>query len=365
METRPVFGRVCVSSRPEMKWDGRSFRYRRGLGTLNYAMSMNIEERSKEPLLSAVIPFLNEEECIPALVAELDDSLSRLGIQFELVLVDDGSRDRSMEVAKEELKKRPLITAKVLSLSRNFGKEAALTAGLEASSGDVVVPLDADLQDPPTLIKEMLDRWRDGYDVVYAVRRQRTGESKAKRFTAYGFYRLMGRLSKPGIPSDTGDFRLMDRCVVDALLRLPERSRFMKGLFAWVGFRQVAVYYDRDSRKLGKTTWNYWKLWNFALDGVTSFSRMPLQVWSYAGLSIALAAIGYGSWMVLRTILYGIELPGYASLMTAVLLLGGIQLIGLGVVGEYLGRVFEEVKNRPLYIIREKWASQAKRKERD
>ena len=322
---------------------------------------MHADQRQKQPLLSAVIPFLNEEECIPALIAELDESLSKFGIPFELVLVDDGSRDRSLVVAKTELNKRPQITATVISLSRNFGKEAALTAGLEAANGDVIVPLDADLQDPPAIIKEMLAHWREGYDVVYAVRRQRAGESRTKRFTAYGFYRLMGRLSKTGIPADTGDFRLMDRCVVDALLRLPERSRFMKGLFAWVGFRQIAIYYDRDPRKLGQTNWNYWKLWNFAIDGVTSFSRLPLQVWSYAGLAIAIVALGYGGWMVLRTILFGIDLPGYASLMTAVLFLGGIQLIGMGVLGEYLGRIFEEVKNRPLFIISETWKSNKER----
>ena len=318
---------------------------------------MHADRRHKKPLLSAVIPFLNEEECIPALIAELDDTLSDLGIAFELVLVDDGSRDRSVTVAKAELNRRAQITATVISLSRNFGKEAALTAGLEAAHGDVVVPLDADLQDPPAIINEMLHHWREGYDVVYAVRRHRVGESKTKRFTAYGFYRLMGRLSQTGIPADTGDFRLMDRCVVDALLKLPERSRFMKGLFAWVGFRQTAIYYGRDPRKLGTTNWNYWKLWNFAIDGVTSFSRLPLQVWTYAGLAIALLALGYGGWMVLRTLLFGIDLPGYASLMTAVLFLGGIQLIGMGVLGEYLGRIFEEVKQRPLYLVREKWKS--------
>ena len=318
-------------------------------------MGMDAEHRQKQPLLSAVVPFLNEEECIPALVAELDDCLSKLAIAYELVLVDDGSKDESVAVAKAELGKRPQIRATVISLSRNFGKEAALTAGLEAACGDVVVPLDADLQDPPAVIEEMLARWREGYDVVYAVRRQRAGESKTKRFTAYGFYRLMGRLSKTGIPADTGDFRLMDRCVVDALLRLPERSRFMKGLFAWVGFRQIAVYYDRAPRSLGQTKWNYWKLWNFAIEGVTSFSRMPLQVWSYAGLVIAVLALAYGSWMILRTLVFGIDLPGYASLMTAVLFLGGIQLVGLGVLGEYIGRIYQETKARPLFLKRSEW----------
>jgi glycosyltransferase involved in cell wall biosynthesis len=312
-------------------------------------------DRPSHPLLSAVVPFLNEAENLPSLITELDQTLSGLGVPFELVLVDDGSRDGSLHIAREELKKRPSLQAVLLSLSRNFGKEAALTAGLEASRGDVVVPLDADLQDPPELIGPMLEQWRQGFDVVYAVRRRREGESRTKRFTAYGFYRLMGRLSATAIPADTGDFRLMDRCVVDALLRLPERSRFMKGLFAWVGFRQTAITYNRNARQLGVTNWNYWKLWNFALDGITSFSRAPLQVWSYAGLGIALLALAYGSWMVLRTLLVGVELPGYASLMTAILFLGGVQLIGLGVLGEYLGRIFEEVKGRPLYLVREQW----------
>jgi len=219
----------------------------------------------------------------------------------------------------------------------------------------VVVPLDADLQDPPELIAPMLEQWRQGFDVVYAVRRRRAGDSATKRLTAFGFYRLMGRLSSTTIPADTGDFRLMDRCVVEALAQLPERSRFMKGLFAWVGFRQTAIHYDRDARQGGASGWSYWKLWNFALDGITSFSRVPLQVLSGGGLLIAALALLYGAWMVLRTLLFGIDLPGYASLMTAVLLLGGLQLIGLGVLGEYLGRVFEEVKRRPLYLVREHW----------
>lgn len=311
--------------------------------------------RSAQPLLSAVVPFLNEAANLPRLFACLEQHLPTLGIPWELVLVDDGSRDDSLAIVRRELERRPGLRATVLSLSRNFGKEAALTAGLEAARGDVVVPLDADLQDPPELIGPMLDEWRKGFDVVYAVRRRRAGESRTKRITAFGFYRLMGRLSSTTIPADTGDFRLMDRCVVAALAQLPERSRFMKGLFAWVGFRQSAIHYDRDARQGGRTSWNYWKLWNFALDGITSFSRVPLQVLSCGGVAIACLALLYGAWMVLRTLLFGIDLPGYASLMTAVLFLGGLQLIGLGVVGEYLGRVFEEVKHRPLYLVRERW----------
>jgi glycosyltransferase involved in cell wall biosynthesis len=315
------------------------------------------------PLVSAVVPFLNEAAVLPALIASLEQHLGALGLPWELVLVDDGSRDGSLAVAQRELRRRPEIRATVLSLSRNFGKEAALTAGLEAAQGDVVVPLDADLQDPPELIAPMLEQWRQGFDVVYAVRRRRAGESRTKRLTAFGFYRLMRRLSNTSIPPDTGDFRLMDRCVVEALAQLPERSRFMKGLFAWVGFRQTAISYDREARQGGQSQWNYWRLWNFALDGITSFSRVPLQVLSGGGLVIALLALLYGSWMVLRTLLFGIDLPGYASLMTAVLFLGGLQLIGLGVLGEYLGRVFEEVKRRPLYLVRERWQQQAREPE--
>ena len=316
---------------------------------------MNTAARPPRPLISAVVPFLNEAATLPVLFAELEQQLGALGLPWELVLVDDGSSDGSLEVVRAQLQQRPQLKATVLSLSRNFGKEAALTAGLQASRGDVVVPLDADLQDPPELIGAMLEQWRQGFDVVYAVRRRRAGESNTKRLTAFGFYRLMGRLSSTAIPADTGDFRLMDRCVVEALLQLPERSRFMKGLFAWVGFRQSAISYDRDARQGGKSNWNYWKLWNFALDGITSFSRVPLQVLSGSGVAIAFLALLYGGWMVLRTLVFGIDLPGYASLMTAVLFLGGVQLIGLGMLGEYLGRVFEEVKARPLYLVRERW----------
>jgi len=316
---------------------------------------MNTAARPPRPLISAVVPFLNEAATLPVLFAELEQQLGALGLPWELVLVDDGSSDGSLEVVRAQLEQRPQLKATVLSLSRNFGKEAALTAGLQASRGDVVVPLDADLQDPPELIGAMLEQWRQGFDVVYAVRRRRAGESSTKRLTAFGFYRLMRRLSSTAIPADTGDFRLMDRCVVEALLQLPERSRFMKGLFAWVGFRQSAISYDRDARQGGKSNWNYWKLWNFALDGITSFSRVPLQVLSGSGVAIAFLALLYGGWMVLRTLVFGIDLPGYASLMTAVLFLGGVQLIGLGMLGEYLGRVFEEVKARPLYLVRERW----------
>lgn len=314
-----------------------------------------LDRRSLHALVSVVVPFLNEANVLPDLVAAVAQLQEELQLPVELVLVDDGSTDGSGAIARQALQARPELQAVVLELSRNFGKEAALTAGLEASRGDVVVPLDADLQDPPELIGPMLEQWRQGFDVVYAVRRERAGESRTKRLTAFGFYRLIGRMSATTIPADTGDFRLMDRCVVEALSRLPERSRFMKGLFAWVGFRQTAISYNREARREGKSNWNYWALWNFALDGITSFSRVPLQLLSGGGVAIAVTSIVYGAWMVLRTLLFGIDLPGYASLMTAVLFLGGVQLIGLGVLGEYLGRVFLEVKQRPLYLVRQRW----------
>jgi glycosyltransferase involved in cell wall biosynthesis len=314
-----------------------------------------LDRHALQPRVSVVVPFLNEAETLPALITAVANLQQQLKLPVELVLVDDGSQDGSGAIARQALQSRPELQAVVLELSRNFGKEAALTAGLEASRGDVVVPLDADLQDPPELIGPMLEQWRQGFDVVYAVRGQRAGESRTKRLTAFGFYRLIGRMSATTIPADTGDFRLMDRCVVEALSQLPERTRFMKGLFAWVGFRQTAIRYNREPRQEGRSNWNYWTLWNFALDGITSFSRVPLQLLSAGGMAIALVSMVYGTWMVLRTLLFGIDLPGYASLMTAVLFLGGLQLVGLGVLGEYLGRVFEEVKRRPLYLVRQRW----------
>jgi polyisoprenyl-phosphate glycosyltransferase len=239
----------------------------------------------------------------------------------------------------------------VVNLSRCFGKEIALTAGLDYASGRAVVPIDADLQDPPELIPQMLQLWRQGYQVVYAVRRSRQGESWLKRLTANGFYWVIEQLSQVPIPRNTGDFRLLDRQVVEAIKQLRERTRFMKGIFAWVGYRQVAIFYDRAPRFRGKSQWNYWRLWNLAIEGITSFSSWPLRVWSYLGLGISLAALLYGLFLVVRTLLFGSDVPGYASLAVMILFLGGIQLISLGVIGEYLGRVFEEVKGRPLYLV--------------
>jgi len=301
--------------------------------------------------ISIVVPMHNEEANIEPFFSRFEALFSKLGVSYEIVCVNDGSTDGTLELLRKYQENDSRI--KLIDLSRNFGKEVALSAGLDHCSGDVVIPIDADLQDPPELIPEMLARWREGYDMVYATRRSRQGESAVKRTTANLFYRLLGRISEVEIPRNTGDFRLMDRRVVDALRLMPERNRFMKGLFAWVGFKQTAIYYDRDPRLAGETSWNYLRLWRLAVDGITSFSAAPLKVWSYLGLILSLTALFYAAYLVIRVWVQGIDVPGYASMMVVILFMGGMQLITLGIIGEYLGRIFTEVKGRPLYLIRE------------
>ena len=315
--------------------------------------------------LSVVVPVYNEEQNLDYLFERLTSVLNRLNMTYEIVCVNDGSKDNTIERLIEHHQQNPAI--KVVNLSRNYGKEIALSAGLDYANGNAVIPIDADLQDPPELIGELVEKWREGYDVVYATRRSRQGESWVKRFTANVFYRTIDGLSQVPIPRNTGDFRLLDRRVVEALKRMPERNRFMKGLFAWVGFKQTSVIYDRPSRYKGETKWNYWKLWNFAIDGITSFSFLPLKVWSYVGLLVSIPSLFYAGFLLIRTLVFGRDLPGYASIMVAVLFLGGVQLVSLGVLGEYLGRVYEEVKGRPLYLVRESYgfdSNQAVSKER-
>jgi glycosyltransferase involved in cell wall biosynthesis len=306
--------------------------------------SMNAAE------ISVVIPLYNEEPNIDYLLERLERVLTDLNMKHEIVCVNDGSKDDTLARLIEHHYRNPAV--KVVNLSRNFGKEIALTAGLDYAAGAAVVPIDADLQDPPELIGELIAKWHEGYDVVYAIRRSRQGESWLKRFTANVFYRVIGRMSHVPIPRNTGDFRLLDRKVVEALKRLPERTRFMKGLFSWVGFRQTSIFYDRAQRHKGQTKWNYWRLWNFAIDGITSFSLTPLKVWTYVGVFLALLSFLYAIFLVIRTLLFGIVVPGYASLMVTMLFLGAIQLITLGIIGEYLGRIYDEVKQRPLYLVR-------------
>lgn len=306
--------------------------------------------------LSVVVPIYNEEQNLDYLFERLISALDSLNLKYEIVCVNDGSKDNSLKYLVEHHHRNPDI--KVVDLSRNFGKEIALSAGLDYALGSAIVPIDADLQDPPELIAELVAKWREGYDVVYATRRLREGESWLKRFTANAFYQTITRMTPVPIPKNTGDFRLLDRCVVNALKQLPERNRFMKGLFAWVGFKQTSIMYDRPQRYKGVTKWNYWKLWNFAIDGITSFSLLPLKVWSYIGIILSLISFLYASFLLIRTLILGIDVPGYASLMVAVLFLGGVQLISLGIIGEYLGRVYDEVKGRPLYFVKEFYGDQ-------
>jgi len=304
-------------------------------------------------VFSIVVPMYNESQNIDHFFGRMVPILDRLGMPYEIVCVNDGSRDITLQRLVEYHQRNPCI--KVINLSRNFGKEIALTAGINHSKGAAVIPIDADLQDPPELIETLVAKWREGYDVVYATRRSRMGESWVKRSTANMFYRTLESITEIPIPRNTGDFRLLDRRVVDALTQLPERNRFMKGLFAWVGFRQTSILYDRQPRHRGTTKWNYWRLWNFAIDGITSFSSIPLKIWSYIGLILSAFSFAYASFLIIRTLIRGADVPGYASLMVAVLFLGGIQLITLGVIGEYVARIYSEVKGRPLYFIRDKY----------
>jgi len=246
---------------------------------------------------------------------------------------------------------------RIVNFARNFGKEAAMTAGIEQAKGDAVVVIDADLQDPPSLIADFIVKWREGFDVVYGVRASRQADSLFKRATAGAFYRLFNAIASVPIPHDAGDFRLMDRRVVNALLSLPERNRFMKGLFAWVGFKQTGVEFVREARVAGETHWNFIRLWNFAVDGLTSFSIVPLRMASWFGATISVLGFAYAFYLVIRTMLYGIDVPGYASIVVIMLFLGGVQLLCIGLIGEYLGRLYIEAKDRPLYIVADVYES--------
>jgi glycosyltransferase involved in cell wall biosynthesis len=305
--------------------------------------------RTRADLLSVVVPAYNEQEVLPEFHRRLSSVAEDAHFEVEVVYVDDGSSDRTAEILANLASADPRVS--VVVLSRNFGKEIALTAGLDHANGDAIVVIDADLQDPPELIPTLFANFKDGYDVVYAQRTHREGESWLKKWTASKFYQVMQRTGGVHIPKDTGDFRLMSRRAVDSLLKLRERHRFMKGLFAWIGYPQIAVPYARDSRYAGETKWNYWRLWNFALEGITSFTLAPLKLATYIGLLTAAGAFCYGLVIILKTLAFGRDLPGYPSLMVVILFLGGIQLIGLGVIGEYLGRTFDEVKQRPLYLV--------------
>jgi glycosyltransferase involved in cell wall biosynthesis len=306
-------------------------------------------------ILSIIVPVKDEEHAIEPFVARLTAVIEALpdpaAKSFEILFIDDGSTDSTMERIRAAHAADERVRA--VSLSRNFGKEAALSAGLDHASGAAVVPMDADLQDPPEMLGEMLARWREGFEIVYGVRNNREADSLPKRLTADLYYRAHNWLSENKIPEHAGDFRLLDRKVVDVIRAMPERNRFMKGLFAWAGFRQASVSYAREPRRTGKTKFHSWKLWTFAIDGITSASTVPLRVWSYLGGTIAILAMAYALYVIVRTLIWGVQVPGYASMIVAVLFLGGLQLLSLGILGEYVGRILTETKARPLYVVRE------------
>jgi len=306
-------------------------------------------DRTRPNLLSIVCPAYNEEAGLADFHRAVRKAMIALDQPFEVVFVNDGSSDATLDMMRK-LRARHPNTA-IVDLSRNFGKEIALTAGLDAARGDAVVVIDADLQDPPELIGALIDGWREGYDVVYAQRRARNGESWLKKSTARLFYRLMRKAGPVGLPENVGDFRLMSRKAVDAVCALRERHRFMKGVFAWVGFPTKAVVYDRAPRAAGTSKWSYWKLWNLSIEGVTSSTLAPLKVSTYLGFTVAVTAFVLGVFFILKKLIYGDDVQGYSSLVVIVLFLGGVQLCVLGVIGEYLGRVFNETKNRPLYFV--------------
>ena len=309
--------------------------------------------------LIVIVPACNEAAVLEVFHERLSRVLDELPLEGSVLYVDDGSADGTWDII-ESLTRRD-ARAGALKLSRNFGKEAAMTAGLDEVDADAVVVIDADLQDPPELIPALIEQWRAGYDVVYATRSARTGETGFKRLTSSAFYRTMERLSNTPVPRDTGDFRLLSRRALEALRQLRERQRFMKGLFAWIGYRQTAVHYQRDPRHAGKTKWNYWRLFQLAVEGITSFSTAPLRVATWTGLSASILAFGYGLWVLTKALLYGDPVRGYPTLMLVILFLGGVQLLALGVIGEYLGRNYAESKQRPLYFVEERRPPAGKR----
>ena len=306
-----------------------------------------------QPVISLVCPCYNEEEVIALFLQEVEPILNDIGKSYEIIFVNDGSRDATMEVLLDAKQHNPCL--RIINLSRNFGKEAALTAGLDYARGEVIIPMDVDLQDPPSLLKSFIKEWEKGYDVVLAKRVDRSSDSPAKILSAKYFYKIHKRLAHVDIPENVGDYRLITKKVLTALQQLPENQRFMKGIFAWVGFKTTVVEYKRDKRQAGSTSFNAWKLWNLALEGITSFSTVPLRVWLYLGTLISTFAFFYGSFIVIKTVIFGVDSPGYASIMTAILFLGGVQLIGIGVLGEYIGRMYMESKRRPTYIVEDEY----------
>lgn len=301
--------------------------------------------------ISIIVPMHNEAVSMQTFFSTLFPILDSLQRSYEILCIDDGSKDNTLSLLKSYSIENDNI--KIISFSRNFGKESAITAGLYYSSGKAVIPIDADLQDPPELIAAFIEKWEAGYDVVYGIRQDRSSDSMLKKITAKLFYGLFNKITPPEVQLNAGDYRLMTRRVVEAVLQLPERDRFMKGIFSWVGFSSVGVPYARQKRCAGQTSWNYFSLLNFAISGICSFSTIPLRFWSYLGVFMSFAALLYAVFVAFKKIFYGDPVPGYPSLMVTILFMGGIQLLSLGIIGEYLGRLSKEIKQRPLYIVAE------------
>lgn len=321
-------------------------------------MSGPANEDSQQRRLTLIVPCFNEGAGIGKFFERVEAVLARLpAYRHEIICIDDGSQDDTLERLRAHALRNPAIV--VLELSRNFGKEAALTAGLDLATGDAAIPIDADLQHPPELIEQMVAQWEAGNDVVLARRVSRETSSTLQRLSANWFYALQNLLADNKIPRDVGDFRLMDRSVIDAVKSLPERGRFMKGLFAWVGFRQTTLDFTVGPRVAGVSAYGWHKLVVLAMHGLFSFSTVPLIAWTFIGFSVAIAALFGGAWIVVKTLLFGIDVPGFASLLTAVLFMGGVQLMSIGILGQYLGRVYNETKGRPVYIVRKRYGAVA------
>lgn len=301
-------------------------------------------------LISCVVPVYNEEGLIAEFLTALDKTLKELAYPYEIVIVDDGSRDNTLAIIYQLRSQFPI---RYIRFSRNFGKEKALSAGLDHARGDAVILLDGDFQHPLELLAEFISKWEEGNDMVYAVRQNRAEESWLKRTCAKAFYQLTSKINRINIPANAGDFRLLDRKIVNALQKLPERNRFMKGLYSWVGFKQIAIPFEVQPRKSGTSQWSFYSLLDLAITGITSFSAFPLRMIALGGMGVASIAMLYAIWIILSTFIFGIQTPGWATIVTAISFFGGLQLFALGVVGEYIGRVFDEVKHRPLYIIDE------------
>ena len=320
---------------------------------LESGMSELKREKNNKPDLSVIVSMYNEEDSLDSFFKVISACLEKLkGYSYEIVCVDDGSTDKTYDLLKGYAKKDKRI--KIIKFSRNFGKEYGMMAGLKFCQGQAAIPIDVDLQDPPELISEFVKKWEEGYDMVYGIRSDRDSDTFFKRWTAKLFYKIYNLMTRSPIPYNAGDYRLIDRKVINAILSLKERNIFMKGVFGWTGFKATGIKYKRQKRFAGTSKWSYWKLWNFALDGITASTTFPLRIWSYLGSVLSVMGIMYAIYIIGRTIVYGVDVPGYASLMVFILVLGGVQMIILGILGEYIGRIFVEVKNRPLYIVEDK-----------